>query len=144
MKKKRRVIATGVFSIIHPGHILFLKEAKKLGDELIVIVARDVTVKKKKGKILIPENQRLKVIKSLKYVDNAILGSKEDMLKPIEKIKPDIIALGKNQKIDENFLKKEFKKRGINAKIVRIKSYWNGKLNSSKKIIKKIRGIYCK
>jgi len=47
MKMKRRVVATGTFDIIHPGHVTFLREAKKLGDELIVIVAREKNVRHK-------------------------------------------------------------------------------------------------
>jgi len=114
-----RVIATGTFDIIHPGHIRFLKEAKKLGDELIVIVAREKNVKHK-PKPIIPEEQRRRVVESLKYVDKAILGDEEDMFKPIMELKPDIIALGHDQHFNEEWLKKELEKRGLNTKIVRI------------------------
>lgn len=135
----KTVIATGVFGILHPGHILFLKEAKKLGDKLIVIVATDNTVKRKKGKILIPEAQRLEVMKAVKYVDDAILGEEKDIFKPIIKIKPDIIALGKNQETDEKFLSEELKRRNLKAKVIRIDKHLDDELNSTQKIIQKIK-----
>jgi len=136
-----RVVATGVFEIIHPGHIFLLNEAKKLGDELIVIVARDVTAKKRKRHPVINENQRLKVVQSLKLVDRAILGDKKDFFKSISKIKPDILVLGQNQDFNLKHLESEFKKRNLNVKVVRIKKMLNGKANSSTKIIEKIKRL---
>ena len=132
------VVATGVFSIIHPGHILYLKEAKKLGDELVVIVARDSTVKKRKNRI-IPEKQRLEVVKALRMVDRAILGDEFDIFKPIEEIKPDIIALGKDQYFNQTDIERELKGRGLNIRVVRIQKQWASELNSSKKIIERIK-----
>lgn len=138
----KKVVATGVFGILHPGHLLFLREAKRLGDKLIVIVARDENVKKRKRNLLIiPEKQRLQIVKAIRYVDEAILGDKEDIFKPIEKIKPDIIALGKNQEIDEKFLREELKRRNLRTKIIRIKKFFSGELNSTSEIIKKIREL---
>lgn len=134
----KTVVATGVFEILHPGHIKFLTEAKKLGDRLIVIVARDKYIKKVKKNVVIPEEQRLYVIKSLRVVDEAILGDENDIFKPIEKIKPDIIALGKNQAIDEKMLVEELKKRNLNVKVIRIKDFYNAYLNSTTKIKEKI------
>lgn len=135
----RIVVATGTFEILHPGHILFLRDARKLGDRLIVIISTDKNVKKRKGRILIPEKQRLDVIRALKFVDDAIIGDNKDIFKPIMKIKPDIIALGKNQKFGEKELEIELKNRGLTAKVIRIKKFWNSELNSSSKIIEKIK-----
>lgn len=137
----KTVVATGVFEILHPGHIKFLTEAKKLGDRLIVIVARDKLISRKKN-IIIPEEQRLYVIKSLRVVDEAILGDENDIFKPIEKIKPDIIALGKNQAIDEKMLVEELNKRNLNVKVIRIKDFYNAYLNSTTKIKEKILKFY--
>lgn len=133
------VVATGVFDILHPGHVLFLEEAKKLGDRLTVIVARDKTVEEMKNNLAIPEKQRLDVVKTLKPVDKALLGDEEDIFKPIREIDPDIIALGRDQHFDEEKLEKELKKRGLKARVVRIEKYLEGELNSSRKIIEKIR-----
>lgn len=135
------VVATGTFEILHPGHILFLKEAKKLGDKLVVIVSTDKNVRKRKGRILIPQKQRLHIIESLKFVDDAIVGDDEDIFKPIGKIKPDIIVLGKNQKFNENELETELRNRGLTVKVVRIKKFWKGGLNSSSRIIEKIKNL---
>ncbi len=132
-----RVVATGTFDIIHPGHITFLREAKKLGDELIVIVAREKNVKHK-PKPIIPEEQRRKVVEGIKYVDMAILGDENDMFKPIMELKPDVIALGYDQHFDEEWLQNELRKRGIDARVVRITVKEDCELCSSKKIIKRI------
>lgn len=113
------MVATGTFDILHPGHIYYLKESKKLGDELFVIIARDENIKHK-PKPVVPENQRLIMVNSLKIVDNARLGDISDMLKPIEEIKPDIITIGFNQYFDIEKLKDRLKERGIKSEVVRI------------------------
>jgi len=132
-----RVLATGTFEILHPGHLLYLEDAKSLGDELYVIVARDKNVKHK-PKPIISEYQRLKMISSLKIVDKAILGNENDMFESLKDINPDIIVLGYDQHFKEEWLRKELDKRGINAKIVRAKKYLDCDLCSSGKIRKKI------
>ncbi|BDC36390.1 MAG: FAD synthase [Candidatus Methanoliparum thermophilum] len=132
-----RVLATGTFEILHPGHLLYLENAKSFGDELYVIVARDKNVKHK-PKPVISENQRLKMVSSLKIVDKAILGSENDMFESLNDINPDIIALGYDQHFKEDWLKKELEKRGINAKIVRITRSLDCELCSSGRIRKKI------
>jgi FAD synthetase len=139
----RRVVATGTFDILHPGHIAFLEEAKKLGDELIVIVAREKNVKHK-PKPVIPEEQRRRVVESLKPVDKAILGDKEDIFKPVMELKPDVIALGYDQHFDESWLEEELKKRGINCRVVRIRKRVDCELCSSAKIIDRILGLKLK
>ncbi|MHC1566951.1 MAG: adenylyltransferase/cytidyltransferase family protein [Candidatus Syntropharchaeia archaeon] len=133
-----RVLATGTFDILHPGHLLYLEEAKKLGDELVVIVARSVNIKHKR-KPVIPEEQRVKMVSSLKMVDKALLGSEKDIFEPLYEIKPDIIALGFDQHFDVEELKKELKARGFSCDVVRIKKYDSGKFCSSGEIIKHIK-----
>ncbi|MCX6695356.1 MAG: FAD synthase [Candidatus Altiarchaeota archaeon] len=135
----RVVVATGVFDIIHPGHVLYLEEARKLGDKLVVIVARDEHVRMRKGRQPIPEEQRLLVVKSLKPVDDAVLGDLDDLMKPIVDIKPDVIALGYDQDIDEKELEK-ISGLGFKPKVVRVRKHWTGGLNSTRKILKMIRG----
>ena len=133
----RRVMATGTFDILHPGHIAFLKKAKELGDELVVVVARDKNVKHK-PKPVIPEKQRLEMVKAIKWVDEAILGDKEDMFRPVEEYRPDVIALGYDQHFDESKLEEELKKRGIECEVVRITYKKECELCSTAKIVKKI------
>ena len=138
-----RVLATGTFDILHPGHLLYLSKAKSLGDELYVIVARDSMIKHK-PKPVIPETQRLAMVKALRMVDKAQLGSEEDIFEPLCLIKPDIIALGKNQFFDEKKLESELQGHGINAKVVRIQSFEQCELCSSAAIIRKIIERYIK
>jgi FAD synthetase len=132
----KKVVATGTFDIIHPGHIHYLTESRKLGDELHVIVARDCNVKHKPAPV-IPEDQRLALVSELKPVDHARLGDPEDMFRPIREIDPDIITLGFNQHFDEEKLKVELNNRGLNPEIIRI-GPCDLPLASSRRIIEEI------
>lgn len=137
-----RVVATGTFDILHPGHLYYLEESRKLGDELSVIVARDTNVKHKPRPIL-PEDQRLRMVRALRPVDHALLGDLHDMFRPIAEIRPDIITLGFNQHFDEERLRQRLRDRGLDADVVRIPGY-PGSLASSSKIVERIlntRGI---
>ena len=134
----KRVVATGTFDILHPGHLYYLSESKKLGDELIVIVARDANVKHKPRPI-VPEEQRRAMIAALKPVDHAILGDQTDMFRPIAEIRPDIITIGFNQYFDEGNLKSQLVERELRADVVRIGKYADGDLASSRLIIQRIR-----
>ncbi|MGL4670073.1 MAG: adenylyltransferase/cytidyltransferase family protein [Methanobacteriaceae archaeon] len=137
----KKVMATGTFDLIHSGHGLFLEEAKKLGGngaKLVVVVARDSTVIKKKRVPIVGEKQRLETIKFLKPVDEAYLGHKTDMFKIVGEINPDIIAIGKDQKFDISKLQEELKKRNFDCEVIRVAEYQTGDLDSSCKIIKKI------
>ncbi len=142
-KKEKIVMVAGTFEIIHPGHIYLLRKARKLG-KVIVVVARDENVKRfKKRNPIIDEKQRLKVIRSIKYVNKAILGNPgPDIFQIVIKIKPDIILLGPDQKIDENKLQNYLKEHGLNVEIRRLKKKLGGKLNSTTKIINKIINEY--
>ncbi len=138
-----KIMATGAFDILHMGHIYFLKEAKKLGDELVVIVACDSTIRKLKHEPVTSEKMRLLLIKELKIVDEAYLGQKDDIYKIVEEIKPDIIALGYDQIHDEKITRQNLKKRNINVKIVRLPKYKNIEdLNGTRKIISRIISAY--
>jgi FAD synthetase len=114
-----RVLATGTFDLLHPGHLYFLEQAKALGDELYVIVSRDQNVRHKPSPF-IPEEQRLLMVRSLKPVDHAILGSLTDYFEPIKSIRPDILVLGHDQHFEEQELKDALKKRGFDPKIIRL------------------------
>lgn len=128
-----RIVATGTFDILHPGHLYYLEESRKLGDELFVIVARDANVRHKPRPI-IPEEQRLRMVQALKPVDHALLGDLQDMFRPITEIQPDIITLGFNQHFDEGYLRQRLRDRGLDADVVRIPGY-PGPLASSSTIV---------
>jgi len=136
-----RVMASGVFDILHTGHIHYLTEAKKLGDELHVVVATDSTVRKKKHEPITPEGMRLELVRNLKPVDRAYLGREGDIFDIVREIKPDIIALGYDQHFDEKKLTMDLKKIGLNARILRV-SQFDHDLNGTKKIIQKIVDWY--
>jgi FAD synthetase len=134
---RRRVVATGTFDILHPGHLFYLEESKKLGDELFVIVARDANVKHKPRPI-IPEDQRLAMVAALKPVDHALLGDQTDMFLPIERIRPDIITIGFNQLFDIDSLSRQLAQRGLAPEIVRIGKFSVDELCSSRLVVQRI------
>lgn len=141
--KKKVVLASGVFDLLHLGHVKFLEEAKKAGGkdaELIVIIARDSTVKKNKGrKPIMSENQRRALVESLKVVDEAVLGFENFNLGDVvERVKPDIIALGYDQMDMENGAKTYVREHGLNIKVIRISKFEEDELDSSSKIRQKI------
>jgi FAD synthetase len=138
----RRVVATGTFDILHPGHIYYLEESRKLGDELWVIVARDSNVKHKPRPV-IPEEHRLAMVAALKPVDHAVLGNKTDMFRPIEEIRPAIITIGFNQMFNETKLEEQLRARSLSPRIVRIGRYADGDLCSSRLVVKRIIDKRC-
>jgi FAD synthetase len=137
------VLASGVFDLVHYGHIRFIEEAKKLGGEnsrLVVIIARDKTVERlKRRRPIIPEDQRRAVVDSLKPVDEAILGYDDlSFEETIVKVKPDIIAVGYDQRSIENDVRAFIKERGLTIRVVRVGKFGRADLDSSSKIKRKI------
>jgi len=117
------IFAGGVFDIIHPGHIHTLTAAKALGDVLVVVIARNVTAEKSKGRAPIhDEKLRQELVSSLKFVDIAILGHEGDIFKTVELVKPDVIALGYDQVHQEKHITEECRKRGLDVQVVRLQS----------------------
>lgn len=94
-----RVMAQGTFDILHPGHLHYLRESKKLGDELFVVIGRDSRMSKKKN-LVMHENARRQVVEGLKVVDEAVLGSEESIFETVNRIDPDVITLGHDQTFD--------------------------------------------
>jgi len=133
-----RVMASGVFDIIHLGHLHYLEESRNLGDELVVVVATDKTVRKRKHEPITPEKMRLELVQALKPVDKAVLGKdSEDMFKIVEEIKPDVITIGFDQPFEPVDLEKELLKRGMNVKVIRM-PHLDHDLDGTRKIINKV------
>ncbi len=148
-KKRKVVLASGTFDLLHLGHVRFLEEAKNEGGEnaeLMVIVARDNTVKARKGKKpVMPEDQRRALVESLKVVDEAILGLEDFSIgKVIEKIKPDVIALGYDQDGIEREVQKAIEKEKYDIEVAKIGRFGKSELDSSSKIMRKIIESYTK
>jgi len=144
-EKRKVVLASGVFDLLHLGHVRFLEEAKKAGGpnaRLIVIVARDSTVEKRKGKKpVMPEYQRCALVASLKIVDEAMLGYEHfSMQKVLEKIRPDVVAVGHDSDVSglQREVRDAIKKKGLDIKIVKISKFSSDKLDSSSKIKQRI------
>jgi len=145
MVKRKRILVGGVFDIIHVGHIKFLWAAKKLAEpsELIVVVARDNTVMRLKGRSpIFSEKERLEIVSNLKPVDKAVLGYKIDeenaFYRIISELKPDIIALGYDQKFDENKIMTWAKENNLSITIIRLPKFSFQGLNSSSEVRKRV------
>lgn len=120
----KKVLAFGTFDIFHPGHRSYLRQAKKLGDYLIVVVARDKTVSMvKRQRTVNGEQERFKIVKDSGLADEIILGNLNDKFAVIKKFRPDIIALGYDQEVDLKELKNKLKEFDLKSKIVRSKAY---------------------
>ena len=93
------VCVSGYFNPLHFGHIEYFEKSKELGDKLIVIINNDKQAFLKKGSSFMPEDERLKIIRSLKVVDTAVLSIDEDrtVCKTLECIRPHIFANGGDQ-----------------------------------------------
>ncbi len=117
------VLTGGVFDVIHPGHVYTLRAAAALGDVLVVVVARDSTVERNKGRPpLHGEDLRLMLVSALKPVDIAVLGSTGDIMDTVELVRPDVIALGYDQIHTEDSLISAGASRGLRFRVVRLDS----------------------
>ncbi len=117
------VLSGGVFDIIHPGHISTLNAAKALGDVLVVVVATDNTSEKmKKRKPLHSQEQRRELVNSLSMVDLCLIGQETDIFKTVNRVRPQIIALGYDQVHQEKFITDGCKRINLDAKVARLQS----------------------
>lgn len=138
----KTVLAFGCFEILHLGHRRYLEKARELGSRLVVVVARDSTMKRVKGREpVFDEKARLEMVRSMKPVDKAVLGhEKGEKYSIIGELKPDVIALGYDQREDEAKLRRwldgnEMKK----TRVVRIKHVENEEVYKSSKALEKLR-----
>jgi cytidyltransferase-like protein len=122
-KSIRVVFIGGGFELIHYGHVYTISKARSLGDALVVSVARDSTIRRrKKREPLVSEEDRVRLLSSLREVDAAILGVEGDIYVTLQKVKPDIVALGYDQYHMEDEVKREAEKRGMKLRVVRLDS----------------------
>ena len=137
-KNMRRVLVAGTFEILHPGHIAYLREAWSMG-RVVAVVARDSNAERIKGRrIVVPEAQRLEVLRSVEYVHEALLGYEDDMLRIVEEVRPDVILLGPNQPFDEAELAERLRRRGVEAEVLRARVFLGCELCSASRIRQRI------
>ncbi len=130
-ENRKRIIvvqAGGAFDVLHLGHVYTLNEAKKHGDVLVVTIATDELIKRKKGKLINTQDYRAKMVEQLKQVDLVLIGV-ETPEKTYEKVKPDVIVYGYDQK---PFLQPE------GVKIVQLKEHFEQDKFKTSKIIKEL------
>lgn len=126
--KKRLVMGFGTFDRVHPGHLFYLNELKKLGDELVVVIARDSNVRKIKGRL--PhhdETTRLQAVLDTGIPDKVVLGDEKDFYKVVRDFKPSVLGFGYDQKADIEGLKILFPK----IEMVRLEAHHPHKFKSS-------------
>lgn len=136
----KKVMCFGAFDGVHPGHLNFLKQAKKYGDFLVVSVGTDKNVWTIKGKRpLFSQKDRLKLISAFSLVNKAILGVEKDFYAAIKKEAPDVICLGYDQWASEGDVRRELDRVGLTStKIVRLKPFLQ---NSAKSTILKVESV---
>ena len=106
-KKKKKIIVavSGGFDPIHVGHVRMFKEAKALGDELIVILNNDNWLRKKKIHVFMPEKERKEVLESIRWIDKVVLTSHKpntndmSVCQTLKKVRPSIFAKGGDRNI---------------------------------------------
>ena len=135
----KTVMCFGTFDLLHLGHLNYFQQAKKHGDYLMVVIARDKTKQMQKKEIIFSENERLELVKNLRIVDEAVLGYPDNHFRIIEEKKPDVIFLGYDHTVNEKVLAMKLQKMGLKPKILRAKPYKLGKHKSTllrEKVIK--------
>ena len=135
-----RVMAVGVFDLLHAGHLHYMEQAKSLGDYLVVVVAHDDTVRKRKHEPVTGQDLRRRMVEGLKPVDEAVIGNPPNVpiFDILPAVKPDIIALGYDQEHAEERIRASLDQRGLeNIKVVRVKGL-SDDLDGTRKIIARI------
>ena len=139
-----RVMAVGVFDLLHAGHLHYVEQAKSLGDELVVVIAHDDTVRKRKHEPVTNQNLRCRMVAGLKPVDSAIVGNSPDVpiFEILKQVQPDIIALGYDQKHSMEAIQSGLDANGYDdIKVVRVEGL-SDDLDGTRKIISKILDIW--
>ena len=135
-----RVLAVGVFDLLHAGHLHYMEQAKSLGDYLVVVVAHDDTVRKRKHEPVTGQELRCRMVAGLKPVDESLIGNPPDVpifdILPV--IKPDIIALGYDQEHAEERIRAALNEREMgHIEVTRVEGL-SDDLDGTRKIIARI------
>ena len=136
----KRIMAVGVFDLLHAGHLHYLEQAKALGQHLTVVIAHDDTVRIRKHEPVTNHDLRRRMVEGLKPVDDAIIGNPPEVpifdILPI--VKPDIIALGYDQEHAEESINRKLRELGYqDIEVVRVEGL-SEDLDGTRKIIARI------
>ncbi|MBL6884920.1 FAD synthase [Euryarchaeota archaeon] len=136
----KRVMAVGVFDLLHAGHLHYMEQAKSLGDHLTVVVAHDDTVRMRKHEPVTGQELRRRMVNGLKPVDEALIGNPPEVpifdILPI--VKPDVIALGYDQEHAEDRIRSQLDELGYhNIEVTRVEGL-SDDLDGTRKIIARI------
>ncbi len=135
------VMVFGTFDFLHLGHLDFFKQARQVGNKLVVVVARDSNAEKLKGmRPFFSEQERLEMVRSLRIVDEAVLGDESNFFSAVEVFQPDVIALGYDQRfLAEKEIGKKLKELGLKANVLRLKPFKEQRFKSS--VLRKAYGV---
>ncbi|MAK95196.1 MAG: FAD synthase [Euryarchaeota archaeon] len=139
-----RVMAVGVFDLLHAGHLHYVEQAKRLGDELVVVVAHDDTVRKQKHEPITSHELRCRMVSGLKPVDTAMVGNPptSPIFDILDVVKPDIIALGYDQKHSVDAIREGLDGHGhSHIEVVRVEGL-SDDLDGTRKIIARILDLW--
>lgn len=136
----KRIMAVGVFDLLHAGHLHYLEQAKALGQHLTVVIAHDDTVRIRKHEPVTNHDLRRRMVEGLKPVDDAIIGNPPEVpifdILPV--VKPDIIALGYDQEHAEESISRKLRELGYQGiEVVRVEGL-SEDLDGTRKIIARI------
>ena len=137
-------ITFSTFDLLHAGHLHYVEQAKSLGDELIVVVAHDDTVRKQKHEPVTNQELRRRMVEGLKPVDKAIVGNppSEPIFDILNTVKPDIIALGYDQKHSRDSIKSGLDNNGWSqVEVIRVEGLADD-LDGTRKIIARILSLW--
>ena len=139
-----RVMAVGIFDLLHAGHLHYVEQAKSLGEELVVVIAHDETVRKQKHEPVTGQDLRRRMVEGLKPVDKAVIGNPPGVpiFEILGKIKPDLIALGYDQKHSIDAIRKGLDKHGFeDVEVTRVEGL-SDDLDGTRKIIARILDLW--
>ena len=135
-----KVMAVGVFDLLHAGHLHYLEQAKALGSHLTVVVAHDETVRIRKHEPVTNHELRRRMVEGLKPVDEAIIGNSPDVsiFEILPVVDPDIIALGYDQEHAEDSIRVKLQELGYDKITVTRVEGLSDDLDGTRKIIARI------
>ena len=139
-----KVMAVGIFDLLHAGHLHYVEQAKSLGEELVVVIAHDETVRRQKHEPVTGQDLRRRMVEGLKPVDQAIIGNPPGVpiFEILKQIDPDLIALGYDQKHSIDAIRKGLDNHGFeNVEVTRVEGL-SDDLDGTRKIIARILDLW--